>query len=229
VSGRPAESLDSWASSQGENELRVLGISLAQSRGGSGLITPVEQRHMSDTAKAPTEPKKKGGMNRLLIVAGVVVVLGGGGAAAFFKMRAPAAAEESDEPEEHGKAGKGEKHGKADAKKKKKKKAETEPGLVTLEPFVVNLADQGGGRFLRLSARLVVDSPEVAEKIQKNDVLIVRLRSSILELLTEQTADQLVTAEGKATLKTAIAEHVEPLMEEAEVTDVLFSDFVVQF
>ena len=75
----------------------------------------------------------------------------------------------------------------------------------------------------------MLDSPEEAEKIQKNELLLVRIRSSILELLTQQTADQLVTSEGKATLKTAIAEHLEPLLEDTEVEDVLFADFVVQF
>ena len=57
----------------------------------------------------------------------------------------------------------------------------------------------------------------------------MRVRSTILELLTQQTADQLVTPEGKAALKKAIGEHLETLLEDTEVTDVLFSDFVVQF
>ena len=154
----------------------------------------------------------------MLIIALVAfIVLGGGGAFAFYMMRAPAQSVDGDS------------HGDSHEKKKKKKKKESEHGLVSLEPFVVNLADQGGSRFLRLSLRLVVDTPEEAEKVQKNDVLLVRVRSAILELLTQQTADQLVTTEGKATLKTAIAEHLKTLLEDTEVTDVLFSDFVVQF
>jgi flagellar protein FliL len=177
---------------------------------------------MSEKQKAPSESaKKKGGLSRLVIIAGVIVVLGGGGAAAYFKMRAPAAAEAADDQEKADKD--------SGSKKKKKKKKATESGLLSFDPFVVNLADQGGGRFLRLSARLVLDSPEEAERIQKNEVLLVRIRSSILELLTQQTADQLVTADGKAALKTAIAEHLEPLLEGTEVEDVLFADFVVQF
>lgn len=104
-----------------------------------------------------------------------------------------------------------------------------ERGLISLEPFVVNLADPGGSRFLRVSVRVIVESVEQAERIKKSDVMLTRARSAILELLTQQTADQLVTAEGKAALKAAIAEKIEPMLEETKVVDVLFSDFVVQF
>jgi len=94
-------------------------------------------------------------------------------------------------------------------------------GLITLEPFTVNLADPGGSRFLRLSLRLVIESPEEAEKAQKNSVLLTRIRSSILELLAQQTADSLITPQGKAALKTTIAEHVTAVLKEIKVTDVL--------
>jgi len=48
-------------------------------------------------------------------------------------------------------------------------------------------------------------------------------------LLAQQKADSLITPEGKSELKAAIAEHVKEILEEAKVTDVLFTDFVVQF
>jgi flagellar FliL protein len=166
---------------------------------------------MTDTANSvkpdpstPASPKKAGGRGRLFAVAMVVLVLviGGGGTAAFFLTRGPARAAPA-KPVEH--------------------------GLLSLEPFVVNLADTGGSRFLRVSVRLVVDSVEQAERVQKNDVTLVRVRSIILELLTQQTADSLVTAQGKIALKTAIAARAEAALDGIKVVDVLFSDFVVQF
>ena len=57
----------------------------------------------------------------------------------------------------------------------------------------------------------------------------MRMRSAILELLSQQTAENLVTAEGKTSLKETIAEHISPLTGGVKVSDVLFSDFVVQF
>ncbi len=104
-----------------------------------------------------------------------------------------------------------------------------EPGLVAFEPFVVNLADQGTTRYLRLAMRIVVDSAPAARRVQSSDLQMMRVRSAIIDVLTRQTADQLVSADGKAALKQAIAARVEPLFENTRVTDVLFSDFVVQY
>jgi len=165
---------------------------------------------MSDkpTKKSPANPAKKGRKSLLLIIVGVLILVGGGGAAAFYVMHKPS---------------------QPGAAATVAKAPEAAPGLLTLEPFTVNLADAGGSRFLRLSARLVVASPTAAEHAQKNEVLLMRVRSSILELLALQTADSLVTPEGKTALKAAIAEHVNHVLEDTKVTDVLFSDFVVQF
>jgi len=159
------------------------------------------------TAPAPKPAAKRGGRRRLLtfVMAVLVVAIGGGGVAAFFMKRgtARAASAAPAKPVEH--------------------------GLLSLEPFVVNLADAGGSRFLRVSVRLVIESVEQAERVQKNDVALVRVRSGILEVLTQQTADALVTPEGKTALKKIIATRAEAALDGTKVADVLFSDFVVQF
>lgn len=146
---------------------------------------------------------------KLLAIAGAIVVLGGGGAGAYFMTRGgtgtePTAAEEpAHAAEEH--------------------------GVVTFEPFVVNLADPGGQRFLRADIRLLVGEAEAAEHAQENAVTIARLRSAIIDVLTAQTAERIVTAEGKAALKAAIAETASHMMRPTEVSDVLFADFVIQY
>ena len=174
---------------------------------------------MSEKTEAPTEsagtPKKKGNGKLFIILGVVLVLLGGGGAAAYFTLRAP---KDDAAPGEKAKAD-------ADAHKKKPEAN----GIVNFEPFVVNLADTGGRRFLRINVRLLVPELEEAEKIQKSEVVLMRLRSAILELLTAQTSEQVVSLEGKETLKVAIAARVKPILEPMEVSDVLFSDFVVQY
>jgi len=162
---------------------------------------------MSEPATPPTPaPVPRKTRRSLLIAIAAVLVLGaGGGVTAYWAARrAPA-------------GGDAKPHEAADA------------GLISLEPFVVNLADQGGAHFLRVSIRLIVESPAQAEKIQKNDVTLLRARSAILELLTRQTGDRLVTAEGKAALKQAIATRLATVLTGTTVLDVLFTDFVVQF
>jgi len=102
-------------------------------------------------------------------------------------------------------------------------------GIVSFEPFLANLADPGGNRFLRTSVQLVVPDAAQGDEISKDQVTLMRLRSAILELLTEQTADQLVTPEGKTKLKKAIKDRATAILGTVPVVDVLFSDFVVQF
>jgi len=102
-------------------------------------------------------------------------------------------------------------------------------GLVPFDPFMVNLADGGGNRFLKVSLQLVLEDAASAGKVQGTAVVVSRMRSEILELLTQQTAAALVTPEGKAALKIAIAERLTPVLDGRKVIDVLFSEFVVQF
>jgi flagellar FliL protein len=166
---------------------------------------------MSEKEQQPAAepaPAKKS-RAKLFIIAGVaVVLLGGGGAAAYWvygrgEPSAEDASVEHETPEAH--------------------------HIVSFEPFVVNLADRDARRFLRISVRLVVAGEEEGAHGDDNEVTLVRLRSEILDQLTQQTADTIVTAEGKAALKKAIAARAAAILEPMEVADVLFSDFVVQY
>ena len=98
------------------------------------------------------------------------------------------------------------------------------------DPFVVNLADEGGARYLRLGLSLVISGDEkVAKELEESKVKLLRIRSGVLELLAQQTAEHVVSAEGKKELKEKIEEIATEVLEPVEVTDVLFTEFVVQF
>ena len=161
-------------------------------------------------ADAPAKPKSK-----LPLIAGAAVIVlagAGGGGYWWWSHRAPAdpqAAEAAAKEEE--------KHDPEDA------------GVVGFEPFVANLADEGGTRFLRANLKLVVSGAETAKEVEENAVDKAKLQSAILEILTVHTAGQLVTPEGKAALKKEILEKTGHVLHSARVTDVLFTEFVVQF
>ncbi|HEY6506372.1 MAG TPA: flagellar basal body-associated FliL family protein [Vicinamibacterales bacterium] len=138
-------------------------------------------------------------------MAGVVLLAGGGGGGYWWwSHRAPAGAQAEAPPP-------------------------AEPGIVSFEPFVANLADAGGGRFLRASLKLVVEGAERAKEVEENAVERAQLQSAILEVLTQQTADALVTPEGKTALKEAILARTGEVLHETPITDVLITEFVVQF
>jgi flagellar FliL protein len=166
---------------------------------------------MSDAkekADAPAAaPKKKSKL--VLILALAFVLLGGGGAGAYWYFAQHAAQE----------------GGEASAAEPD---AAPEPGLVELDPFVVNLADPGGQRYVRVSMRLLTHDEEQALEIKENAVARAKLRAALLELLSMQTADGLVTPDGKNALKQLIAERASHAVHELKVTDVLFVEFIVQ-
>jgi flagellar FliL protein len=155
---------------------------------------------MSDTPAAA-----KGGKSPLVIILAVIIAGGAAGGGAFWYARRTAPAGEA-------------RHDRA-----------SERGMLKFEPFVVNLADPNASRFLRTTLQLVVKNAEEAEHIEKSPVALMQTRGAILELLTVQTSDVLVTVEGKTALKKAIAERASAVLDDTKVLDVLFSDFVVQF
>jgi flagellar FliL protein len=153
-------------------------------------------------APAPAKSKKM-----LIIIIAAVVLLGGGGAAAYFLM-----------------AGKGDA---AHAKKAEKK--HEKPEFVVIDPFTVNLQPENGEQYLQVQFTLQVGSLEQAELIKTN---MARVRSRVLLLLSAKKASELTSVEGKGLLSKEIieavrspfAEHGEP----QEVTDVLFTSFIIQ-
>jgi flagellar protein FliL len=165
------------------------------------------------TAAAPA-PVKKSRMKTAIVLVGGLLVLGGGAAAGgyWWMARNGAAAanngEQSHEPAE---------------------KIGPHSGIVPLEQFTVNLADQDASRFLRATVHLVIDEGTEAEEIKEDALKVMRIRSAILEVLTLQTSEKVTTPEGKTALKEEIAKRASAILKPVKVIDVLFSDFVVQF
>jgi flagellar FliL protein len=164
---------------------------------------------MSDSEKTTTtEALKKKKRSKLLLLAPLVLVLAGVPAGAYFWM--------------HRSAGAGAEGGAAEHKPE-------DLGVMPLDPFTVNLADKETPRFLRVTVQLVLTEKSAIEELRKDTLKQAQLRSSLLELLTQQMADHLNSPEGKSELKKAIAARATEALKPLKVTDVLFSDFVVQF
>lgn len=160
---------------------------------------------MSTPPAADKAAPKGGGKNKMFIAGGVVAALAGGGY--YYKTQAAA----------------------HDAAPVERTISPKERGLVSFDPFVANLADEGGRRFVRATVQLVVGDAGQAAEMTGTPVMAMQARAVILELLGRQLAESLVTPEGKVALRQAIAERVADALHEIEVVDVLFSDFVVQF
>ena len=161
-----------------------------------------------------------GGSKKLVIIliAVLVLVLGGGGAAAFFLLKGGGEHAEAEHEEEAAKP-----------KKKKKKHDEGPPVYVPVEPFTVNLNPEEGEQYLQLAFTLQVPDAEQSDVIKNN---MPKVRSRILLLLSSKKASEINTPEGKTALAEEILKQVnEPFQDrgdEQEVTEVLFTSFIIQ-
>lgn len=163
-----------------------------------------DETKAGEAAPAPAPAKKKGGLVKKLIVLTVALVVLGG-AAAWFMRGGGASAKAAEEPGLESR------------------------GLLAFDTLLVNLADKGGNRFLKATVQLVLASKAEAAHVAESQVVMTAIRSAMLELMSQQIATELVTAEGKKALKDAIKERIAPHLKHQKVIDVLFSEFVVQF
>jgi flagellar FliL protein len=176
-----------------------------------------------------------------MLAAVLVLVLVGGGAAFMLLKKKPAEEGEDGEDAEVSEV----------AKPKAKPKSDHPPTFVPLDPFTVNLADKDVDRFAQIGITLEVHDPKFAEQIK---AYMPAIRSNVLMVLSHKTASELLTREGKEKLaKEIMRESVRPMgielddedeapaggeapkkkkkkkaAVESPVTQVLFSNFIVQ-
>jgi flagellar FliL protein len=172
---------------------------------------------MKADPKAEAAAPAAGGKNKLFMMIGAaVLVLGLGGGAGWYFMHGSSAEASAPDKKDHGGGS-------------KKKKEEHPPEYLAVEPFTVNLQPENGDQYLQVAFTLQVDGAEQAEAIKKN---MAKVRSRVLLLLSGKKASEINTVEGKqqlageilAAVKMPFAEHGE----EQEVSDVLFTSFIIQ-
>jgi flagellar FliL protein len=146
-------------------------------------------------ASAPAKPKSK---KLLFIIVGVVVLALVGAGAAFFLMKQKQAEEGEGDGSEETRA--------APAPKNDPK---TPPTFLPLDAMVVNLADEGGNRFVQMAITLQLADPKVAEEMK---VYMPSIRNSILILISQRTAEEILRIEGKEALIQQIIAEVSLVM-----------------
>jgi flagellar protein FliL len=142
----------------------------------------------------------------LLVGAAVLALAAGGGVAAFFLM-----------PDS------------GPSKKEHKAAPAVPPEYVTLEPFTVNLQPENGDQYLQVQFTLQVANIEQAELVKSNMAVV---RNRVLLLLSGKKASEINTVDGKKHLAgeilAAIKQPFVPKGEPQDVTDVLFTSFIIQ-
>ncbi|MBI3599528.1 MAG: flagellar basal body-associated FliL family protein [Nitrospinae bacterium] len=97
--------------------------------------------------------------------------------------------------------------------------------MFSLEPFIVNLSEPGGKRYIKIKMEFDAGNKEV-EKELKNKLPL--LKDNIITVLTGKTLEEVITTEGKIRLKEEIQARINRNLRTGAVKNVFFTEFVVQ-
>jgi len=95
---------------------------------------------------------------------------------------------------------------------------------VSMDPFVVNLLDTEGIRYLKIKLDLDVCGID-KETLDKHNP---KIRDSLIVLLSSKRYDEIASIEGKLRLREEIEYRLTQILGKQSVRQVYFTDFVVQ-
>ena len=154
-------------------------------------------------AGQPQQKQPGKGNKKLIIIAGAILLLLASGFLAYIMFY-------------------GEK-GKADTAAHKKEESSGKDMFVSLDPFVMNLAEQG--RFLKLSMQF-----ELTDKSYQPMVLdkIPKLRDAIIILISSKDSESLSSPEGKFQLKDELLLRANQIIGKGVFKNLYFTEFIMQ-
>lgn len=159
---------------------------------------------LDDAGQLDPQPqtKKNGPLLKWILIISVVLILviGGAGAGYYFFMK-PAA---------------------------KKAVVQVQPVIGTvypMDPFIINLQDNQGERYLKLVMQLEISDPV---GIKELDMLKPKMRDNILDLLSAKTYKELMDVGGKQRLREEIIMRLNSIVSTVKISKIYFTEFVVQ-
>jgi flagellar FliL protein len=177
----------------------------------------------AEGAAAEEKPEGGGGGGRkLVLIAVAVLLLGGGGAAAWYmglvgggKKAAAHGEDGGGEGAEHG----GDGAGNAEA-------ATPDVGaLSALDPFIANLSDEDGRRYLKATLQVEFFKGQVPSEWNAR---LPQVRDLLLTLFSSKNFAEVRTPQGKAVLRDEIVTRLNHALRQDLVKAVYFTEFIVQ-
>ena len=114
-----------------------------------------------------------------------------------------------------------------------KAKPEDIGAVVSIDTFIVNLADPGGNRYLRITMDLELAGKPADKSAGKTagDELSKRMpqiRDAVLMILSTKRYADISTTEGKTTLREEILNSTNGLLASTQISRIYFKEFVIQ-
>lgn len=171
----------------------------------------VQQDKEMEADGAGAESKRSG--KNWIIIGVVILVLTGGGYVAWDFLSAERFLGR-DNPQ-IGETG----HSTAEAKDEKF-------GIIyKMEPFIVNLLDRDGKRYLKTTIGFEVENRDIKNELTQHTP---QLRDAILLLLTSKSFEDISKPEGKLLLKNELIARINQILPGAGVRTLYFTEFIVQ-
>ena len=92
-------------------------------------------------------------------------------------------------------------------------------------PYIVNLREDGGTRYLKIAITLRLRSPEILDSFKTVQKAV---RDRFIQHLTDLTIEDLQGTENKLALKAKLVELANQTLGRPDVVDTYFTDFVIQ-
>jgi flagellar FliL protein len=110
-----------------------------------------------------------------------------------------------------------------------KAKPEDIGAVVSMDTFIVNLADPGGNRYLRVTMDLEL-AGKLADKAAGDELAkrMPQIRDAILMILSTKRHADISTPEGKTALREEILNAVNGLLASSQISRIYFKEFVIQ-
>jgi flagellar FliL protein len=147
-----------------------------------------------------SQQEQKSSPLKLIILVVLVLLLGGGGFFGYMKFfRAPSAPSATAHVEES--------------------------VIQEMGNFLVNLADPGGKRYLKINIQMELTGNKALQEITRRNF---EVRDSILMLLSSKEFDEVGTPIGKMNLKKELLSRLNKLLRDGQVKEIYFTEFLVQ-
>lgn len=165
--------------------------------------------------EAGAAPAKGGGKLKLVLIP---VVLLAAAAGAYFAGVLPIGGGAAAEKAEHAEEGEG-------APAKGEKGAKKPGAFRAMDPFIANLADEDGDRYIKTTIQVEFLGAEAPEAFEQR---LPQIRDLILTLLTNRTFEDIRTPDGKERLREDVIDRINHAVEREAVRAVYFTEFIVQ-
>lgn len=107
-------------------------------------------------------------------------------------------------------------------------KAATDEGIgpvFEMDTFIVNLADPGGKRYLRITIALEVDHEKVVEELKNR---LPQVKHKILMILPSKKVEDIQSVEGKDATMNEIMTALNALLINGKIKHLYYTEFVIQ-